>query len=100
MLVCALEIPHEDLFQVRPTLASVGRKVFQQCSRRISQEQWKVVDNEIVIIRSTALAGKPIILEPQFGVCFPRVFWDIGWWSVPWREGGIEYMSAEGLRSL
>ena len=29
MLVHALEVPHKDLFQVRPTLDSVGRKVFQ-----------------------------------------------------------------------
>ena len=64
MLVCALEVSYEDLFQVRPTLDSVGRKVFQPCSCRISQEQWKVVDNEIVIICSTGLASKLIILEP------------------------------------
>ena len=63
-LVCALEIPHEDLFQVLPTLDSVGRKVFQPCSRRIIQEQWKVADNEIIIICSTGLASKLIILEP------------------------------------
>ena len=62
--VCALEVPHEDLFQVLPALDSVGRKVFQPCLRRIGQEQWKVADNEIVIICSTGLAGKPIILEP------------------------------------
>ena len=63
-LVHALEVPHEDLFQVRPTLDSVGWKVFQPCSRRIGQEQWKVADNEIIIIHSTGLAGKLIILEP------------------------------------
>ena len=33
MLVHALEFSHEDLFQVRPTLDFVGRKVFQPCSR-------------------------------------------------------------------
>ena len=63
-LVCALEVPHEDLLQVRPTLNSVGRQVFQPYSCRISQEQWKVADNEIVIICTTDLASKPIILEP------------------------------------
>ena len=98
-LVCALEISHEDLFQVRPTLDSVGRKVFQPCSRRIGQEQWKVADNEIVIICSTGMASKPIILEPQFGVCFPRVFWDVGRRSVPRWEDGVEDVSAKGLRS-
>ena len=64
MRVCAQEVSHEDLFQVRPTLDFVGRKVFQPRSRRIGQEQWKVADNEIVIIRSTGLASKPVILEP------------------------------------
>ena len=57
------------------------------------------MDNEIVIICSTGLASKPIILEPQSGVHFPRVFQDVGWWSVPWWEGGVEDVSVEGLRS-
>ena len=64
MLVHALEVPHEDPFQVRPTLDSIGQKVFQPCSCRISQEQWEVEDNEIVIIHSTDLASKLVILEP------------------------------------
>ena len=64
MRVCALEVSHEDLFHVLPTLDSVGRKVFQPCSCRIGQEQWKVADNKVVIIRSTGLASKPIILRP------------------------------------
>ena len=42
--VCALEVSHEDLFQVRPTLDSVRRKVFQPHSCQIGQEQWKVAD--------------------------------------------------------
>ena len=38
VLVCALEVPHEDLLYVRPTLDSVGRQVFQPCSCQIGQE--------------------------------------------------------------
>ena len=56
------------------------------------------MDNEIVVIHSTGLASKPIILEPQSRVRFPRVFRDVGWWSVPWREGGVEDVSSKGLR--
>ena len=52
-LVCALKVLHEDLPQVRPTLDSVGRQVFQPCSCRIGQEQWEVADNETVTIHST-----------------------------------------------
>ena len=63
-LVCALEVSHEDALQVRSTLDSVGRKVFQPGFCRIGQEQRKVVDNEVIIIRTTGLAGKPIVFEP------------------------------------
>ena len=56
-LIQGLEVSYEDLFQVRPTLDSVGRKVFPPCSCRIGQKQWNVADNEIVIIRSTGLAS-------------------------------------------
>ena len=45
------------------------------------------------------MASKPIILEPQSGVRFPRVLWDIGRRSVPWWKGGVEDVPAEGLRS-
>ena len=64
MRVCALEVSYQDLFQVRPTLDSVGQKVLQPCSCRIVQKQWKVADNEVIIIHSIGLASKPIILEP------------------------------------
>ena len=39
------------------------QKAFQSGSCRISQEQWKVVDNEVIIIRTTDLAGKPIVFK-------------------------------------
>ena len=57
------------------------------------------VDNEIIIIRSIGLASRLIILKPQSGVHFSRVFRDVGRWSVSWWEDGVEDVSAEGLRS-
>ena len=77
VLVCALEVSHEDLLQVRPTLDSVGRKVFQPCSCRIDQEQWKIADNEIIIIRATGFSSKPIVFKPKPRVRLPRVLRDI-----------------------
>ena len=56
-------------------------------------------DNDIIIIRSTDLVGKPIILKPQSGVHFPRVFQDVGWRSVPWWKDDIEDVLNKGLRS-
>ena len=72
--------------------------MFQPCPHQIGQEQWKVVDNEIIIIHSTGLASKLIILEPQSRVCFPGVFWDVGRRSVPRWEDGVEDVLAKGLR--
>ena len=37
-LVCALEVSHKDLLQIRPTLDCVGQQVFQPRSGRIGQE--------------------------------------------------------------
>ena len=42
---------------------------------------------------------KPIVLEPKPGVCFPRIFWNVGRWSVPWWESGVEDVPTEGLRA-
>ena len=58
-----------------------------------------VVDNEVIIICTTSLIGKPIVFEPKSGVCLPRVLRDIGRWSVPWRESNVEDVPAEGLRA-
>lgn len=62
--ISALEVPHEDLLQVRPVLNPVGQEVFQPCSRRVSQEQREVADDEVVIICTVGSAGEPVILEP------------------------------------
>ena len=53
--VCALEVSHKDLLQIRPTLDCVGRQVFQLCSCRIGQEQWEVADNDDFIIHNVPL---------------------------------------------
>jgi hypothetical protein len=42
----------------------------------VGEEQGEVVDDEVVIVRSTQLAGQPVVREPQFRPCFPRVLSD------------------------
>jgi hypothetical protein len=42
----------------------------------IGQEQREVADDEVVIVRSTQLAGQPVVSKPQFWPCFPRVLSD------------------------
>ena len=50
--VCALEITDEDLYQVTPVVDLQGREVFELGSRRVSQEQGEVADDEQVIVRA------------------------------------------------
>ena len=76
-----------------------GRKVLQPRSCRIGEEQWKVADNEVIIICTTGLTGKLIVFKPKHGVCLPGVLRDVGRWSIPWRERIIEDVMAEGLRA-
>ena len=97
--VRALEVTHKDLHQIRPTLNSIGRQVLQPCSSRIGQEQREIANDEVAITRTTGLACKPIVFEPKPGVCFSRIFRDVGRRLVPWRESSIEDVMAEGLRA-
>jgi hypothetical protein len=42
----------------------------------VGEEQGEVADDEIVIVRSTQLAGQPVVRKPQFWPRFPRVLGD------------------------
>jgi hypothetical protein len=64
---------------------------------RVGEEQGEVVDDEVVIVRSTQLAGQPVVCEPQFRPCFPRVLGDGSRGSEPGRERRPSYGSAESL---
>jgi hypothetical protein len=39
--------------------------MLQPGSGSIGEEQGKVADDEVVIVRSTQLAGQPVVREPQ-----------------------------------
>jgi hypothetical protein len=65
----------------------------------VGEEQGEVVDNEIVIVYSTQLAGQPIVREPQFRPCFPLVLGDGSRDSKPGRERRPSYGPAESLRT-
>jgi hypothetical protein len=47
--------------------------MLQPGSGGVGEEQGKVADHEVVIVRSTQLAGQPVVHEPQFRPCLPRV---------------------------
>jgi hypothetical protein len=47
--------------------------MLQPGSGGVGEEQGEVADDEVVIVRSTQLAGQPAVRKPQFRPCFPRV---------------------------
>jgi hypothetical protein len=45
--------------------------VLQPGASGVREEQGEVADDEVVIVRSTQLAGQPVVREPQFRSCLP-----------------------------
>src|SRR5688572_13435710 len=73
--------------------------MLQPGSGGVREEQGEVVDDEVVIVRSTQLAGQPVVRKPQFRPCFPRVLSDGSRGSEPGRERRPSYGPAEGLQT-
>jgi hypothetical protein len=73
--------------------------VLQPGSSGVGEEQGEVADDEIIIVRSTQLAGQPIVREPQFRSRLPRVLCDSSQGSEPGRERRPSYGTAESLRT-
>jgi hypothetical protein len=73
--------------------------MLQPGSGGVGEEQGKVADDEVVIVRSTQLAGQPVVCESQFRPCFPRVLGDGSRGLEPSRERRPSYGPAESLRT-
>jgi hypothetical protein len=97
--VRALEVAGEGLNQVVPVGDLPRRQVLQLGSSGVGEEQGDVADDEVVIVRSTQLAGQPVVREPQFRPRLPRVLCDSSQGSEPGRERRSSYGSAESLRT-
>ena len=73
--------------------------MLQPGSGDVGEEQGEVADDEVVIVRSTQLAGQPVVRKPQFRPRFPRVLSEGSRGSEPGREWRPSYGPAEGLRT-
>jgi hypothetical protein len=73
--------------------------MLQSGSSGVGEEQGEVVDDEVVIVRSTQLAGQSVVREQQFRPCLPQVLCDGSQGSEPGRERRPSYGSAESLRT-
>jgi hypothetical protein len=73
--------------------------VLQPGASGVGEEQGEVADDEVVIVRSTQLAGQTVVREPQFRSRLPRVLCDSSRGSESGREWRPSYGPAEGLRT-
>jgi hypothetical protein len=73
--------------------------MLQPGSGGVREEQGEVADDEVVIVRSTQLAGQPVVREPQFRPCLPQVLGDGSRGSELGQERRPSYGSAESLRT-
>jgi hypothetical protein len=71
--------------------------MLQPGSGGIGEEQGEVADDEVVIVRSTQLAGQPVVSKPQFRPRFPRVLSDGSRGSEMGRERCPSYGPAESF---
>jgi hypothetical protein len=62
--VCALEVSSESLDQVVPVGDLRRRQMLQPGSGGVGEEQGEVANDEVVIVRSTQLAGQPVVRKP------------------------------------
>jgi hypothetical protein len=65
----------------------------------VGEEQGEVADDEVVIVRSSQLAGQPVVRKPQLRPCFPQVHGDGSRGLEPSWERRPSYGPAEGLRA-
>jgi hypothetical protein len=93
----ALEIAGEGLDQVVPVGDLPRRQVLQPGASGVGEEQGEVADDEVVIVRSTQLAGQPVVCKPQFRSRLPRVICDSSRGSEPGRERRPSYGAAKSL---
>jgi hypothetical protein len=97
--VRALEVSNEGLDQVVPVGDLRRRQMLQPGSGGVGEEQGEVADDEVVIVRSTQLAGQSVVRKPQLRPCFPRVLGDGSRGLEPGRERHPTYGPAEGLQT-
>ena len=95
-----LEISDKDPLEVRLVVDAVVREKFKPRPNMLFPHvDGEILNDEMVIIHPSGLAGEPEIFEPNIGVCLPSVLGDVGGRSEALWEWRSPNMSAKGLWS-
>jgi hypothetical protein len=96
--VGALEIADEYLPELSPIADAIGREILKPGSRGVSQEDWEILNDEIVVNSATSSASEAIVLQPDPGVRLPRILGEAVGRSKARREWSVADISSKGLR--
>ena len=96
MDVCPLEVPYEDHLEVHLVVDAAGWKKFEPRPNMFPNANGKVLNDEVVIIHSSGLAGEPKVYEPYTRVCLPGILGDVGRRSEALSERRFLDASAKG----
>jgi hypothetical protein len=101
--VRALEISHERADQVVPVVYLSGQQVLEPCSRRVSEMQGEVADDNLVAGGSAQLTLQAVVVEPHTGIRHPIVLDDCRGLAETLGEGcradlPAEHTGSRGLR--
>jgi hypothetical protein len=67
-LVRALKVAYEDISQVRSAVDAVSWQVLQPGLCRVTEADWQVLNDEIVIAGSRRSAREVVVLQPDTGI--------------------------------
>ena len=94
--ICPLEIFDEDPLEVCLVAYAIVQKEFKPCPNMLPHANGKILNDEIVIIHSSDLAGELEVFEPNAWVYLLGVFGDVGGRSETLREWYSLNKPAEG----
>ena len=75
--VRALKVADEHLPEVCLVADRVGGQELQPGTDVLSQADWEVLNDEAVVVCSSGLACKPVVLQPHTRVRVPGIFYDV-----------------------
>jgi hypothetical protein len=73
----------------------VVRQVLEPHACRVTEVEWKVLDHEEIVGRTTGMAHEPVVLEPYTRVGVPIVPWHVGWRPIARGELRVTDASAK-----
>ena len=73
-----MENPNKNPLEIRPVTDTVVREEFKPCLNMFPNTDGEVLNDEVVIIHSSGLVGKPKVFEPYTGVHLPGILGDVG----------------------